>query len=120
MRTVSEICRTSSLPALGPPITRPRILRGKLGPGFELGGAAEDLRRDAALIKPGGDGFFAQRPARLGPLDGVPLGSSYTWQFTLMTVFGNLLVGFVLFFGAEYIVALAYPAPDEVDEARRF
>ena len=53
-------------------------------------------------------------------LDGVPLGSAYTWQFTLMQAAGNLLVGFVLFFGAEYIVALAYPAPDEVDEARRF
>ena len=34
--------------------------------------------------------------------------------------FGNLLVGFVLFFGAEYIVALAYPTNDEADEVRRF
>jgi hypothetical protein len=53
-------------------------------------------------------------------LDSVPTGSNYTWQFTLMEVFGNLLVGFVLFFGAEYIVALAYPKPDEADEVRRF
>ena len=53
-------------------------------------------------------------------LDSVPTGSNYTWQFNLMEVFGNLLVGFVLFFGAEYIVALAYPTNDEVDEVRRF
>jgi hypothetical protein len=53
-------------------------------------------------------------------LDGVATGSNYTWQFTLAGVFGNLLVGFVLFFGAEYIVALAYPTNDEVDEVRRF
>jgi hypothetical protein len=53
-------------------------------------------------------------------LDGVPTGSNYTWQFSLMGVFANLLVGFVLFFGAEYVVALAYPKPDEVDEVRRF
>ncbi len=53
-------------------------------------------------------------------LDGVPTGSNYTWQFTVAALSGNLLVGFVLFFGAEYIIALAYPANDEVDEVRRF
>jgi len=53
-------------------------------------------------------------------LTGLKSGSTYTWQFSVIFMFAYLLVGFVLFFGVEYIVALAYPGPDEVDEARRF
>ena len=50
----------------------------------------------------------------------IPIGSNYTWQFNVVVAFGYLLIGFVLLFGADIIVALVYQAPDEVDEARRF
>ncbi|HEY4164567.1 MAG TPA: hypothetical protein VGM59_15980 [Dongiaceae bacterium] len=53
-------------------------------------------------------------------LDGVLTGSNYTWQFNFMAAASNLLIGLVLFFGADSVVKLAYRGPDKEDEIGRF
>ena len=56
----------------------------------------------------------------IAKLDGVPTGSNYTWQFTLVTGAGNLLAAFFLVLAADKIVKIAYLEPDEDDEIQRF
>jgi hypothetical protein len=52
-------------------------------------------------------------------LDGVPTGSQYTWQYSLMYCAGNALVGLVMLLGADGIVRFAYRENHE-DEVERF
>ena len=56
----------------------------------------------------------------IAKLDNLPMGSNYTWQFTLITGAGNLLAALILVGGADTVVKIAYPAPDEDEEVRRF
>jgi hypothetical protein len=56
----------------------------------------------------------------IAKLDGIPTGSNYTWQFTLITAAGNLFAALILVGAAETVVKIAYPTPDEDEEIRRF
>jgi hypothetical protein len=56
----------------------------------------------------------------IAKLDGMSTGSNYTWQYTLITAAGNVLAALILVGAADTVVKIAYPAPDEDDEARRF
>jgi hypothetical protein len=56
----------------------------------------------------------------IAKLDGMPTGSNHTWQFSLIAAGGNLLAALILIGGADTVVKIAYPAPDEDEEARRF
>ena len=56
----------------------------------------------------------------IAKLDGIPTGSNYTWQFTLITAAGNLLAALLLVGGAASIVKIGYPEPDDDEEVRRF
>jgi hypothetical protein len=52
-------------------------------------------------------------------LDGVPTGSQLTWQYNLMFFAANLLVGLIMFLGADGIVRFAYRENHD-DEVERF
>jgi hypothetical protein len=52
-------------------------------------------------------------------LDGVPIGSQYTWQYSLMYGAANALVGLIMFLGADAIVRFAYRESHD-DEVERF
>ncbi len=52
-------------------------------------------------------------------LDGVPLGTQATWQYSLMYCASSALVGLVMFLGADDIVRLAYRGNHD-DEVERF
>ena len=52
-------------------------------------------------------------------LDGVPTGSQYTWQYSLMYGAANALVGLIMLLGADGIVRFAYRGNHD-DEVERF
>jgi hypothetical protein len=52
-------------------------------------------------------------------LDRVPLGTQYTWKYSLMYGAGTALVGLVMFLGADGIVKFAYRENHD-DEVERF
>ena len=53
-------------------------------------------------------------------LGGVPLGSRYTWQYSLLSLAGNALGGLIMFLGADEIVRFAYRETPPDDEVERF
>jgi len=52
-------------------------------------------------------------------LDGVPMGTQLTWQYSLMYFAANALSGIVMFLGADTIVRFAYRENHD-DEVERF